>query len=311
VTHPVLDGAVIPAYDIPLEEGKSLSSIVFSRKTPLRFDREDDVFKNQAHMPPRTIPLPDASSYLFIPLMLHKGMTGILNLESRKDKAYSSYEEKIVTALAPFIAVAVENAVTYDEITRRHRATLQEKQGLEKSINKISHLAHHDPLTQLPNRYLLEHILQDVLEDKDPEGAPTTALAYLDLDGFKPVNDTLGHLAGDQVLRMVAERISGVIRDTDTVGRIGGDEFIFILGVADRPVVERICRSLIKVLSQPFAVEETPVKLGGSIGVALYPTDGTDGSTLLRAADLAMYQAKKEGKNRFCFAEGLTPQDRL
>lgn len=308
VLYPILDGEVIPSYDIPLGEGQSFSHLAFTGQTALRFDRGDEIFNSQEKMPPRTIPLPEASSYLFIPLKMHKRMAGILNLESRVDKAYTEYEEKIVTALAPFITVAVENAVTHEEINRRHQEALQEKRGLEKSITKISHLAHHDPLTQLPNRYMLEHILQQVLEGKDPAGKPSAAIAYLDLDGFKPVNDTLGHLAGDQVLRLVAERISGVIRGTDTVGRIGGDEFIFILGVADRPVVERICQSLIDILSQPFEVEGTAVTLGGSIGIALFPTDGTDGSALLRAADLAMYRAKKEGKNRFCFAEGPTLQ---
>ncbi len=308
VSHPVLDGVVIPSYDIPLGRGKSLSHLAFTRQTPLRFNRGDDVFKSQKEMPPRTIPLPDAASYLFVPLKLRKRTTGILNLESRKETAYTPYEENIVTALAPFIAVAVENAITYEEIHRQHQETLHEKRGLEKSINRISHLAHHDPLTQLPNRYMLEHILQEILEGKDPAGEPSTAIAYLDLDGFKPVNDSLGHLAGDQVLRMVAERISGVIRDSDTVGRIGGDEFIFILEVADRPVVERICQALIDTLAQPFEVEGTTLTLGGSIGIALFPADGTDGSTLLRTADQAMYRANNEGKNRFCFAAKAQPQ---
>jgi len=307
VHYPVLDGEVIPSYTIPLGEGKSLSHIPFTSQTSLRFNRGDEVYESQKSMAPRTIPLPDASSFLFIPLIMHNRMAGILNLESREEKAYTDYEEKMVTALAPFITVAVENAVTYNEINRRHQEALQEKRGLEKSITKISHLAHHDPLTQLPNRYMLEHILQEVLDGKDPAGKPSAAVAYLDLDGFKPVNDTLGHLAGDQVLRMVAERISRIIRDSDTVGRIGGDEFIFILEVAKRPVVERICQSLIDVLSQPFEVDDTVITLGGSIGIALFPTDGTDGSALLRAADLAMYRAKNEGKNRACFATDLPP----
>ena len=167
----------------------------------------------------------------------------------------------------------------------------------------MRHIAHHDPLTGLPNRVLLM--------DRLAQGIATTrrsrtrlALLVIDLDGFKEVNDTLGHAAGDTLLRLMAERIRSVVRDTDTLARLGGDEFAVIQsGLPDERVATTLTARILDAFTRPFGVGDQEVRVGVSIGVALYPDDAINPSTLLQFADMALYRAKDGGRNRFCFYE--------
>ncbi|MBB5322624.1 sensor domain-containing diguanylate cyclase [Marinobacter oulmenensis] len=162
--------------------------------------------------------------------------------------------------------------------------------------------ANHDPLTGLPNRMALNlHLKQAIEQARRDHGQ--FAVIYLDLDRFKPVNDTLGHQAGDELLQHVARRLEHCIRREDIVGRRGGDEFLIVSGPLDRPEdVELIAEKTVIVLNQPFRVQGQDVQIGVSVGVALFPDDGQTAEELLNRADMAMYQVKGSGRNNVAYA---------
>ncbi len=162
-------------------------------------------------------------------------------------------------------------------------------------------LAHFDPLTHLPNRILLADRLAQAMARVQPE-QQRLAVCFVDLDGFKAVNDTHGHEAGDELLVIVARRLEAHVRTDDTVARQGGDEFVILLnGLPDLEECERAARRLLQAVREPIVVQGHTVQVGASIGIALYPQDGSDAETLLRYADQAMYQAKQGGRNRWVF----------
>jgi diguanylate cyclase (GGDEF)-like protein/PAS domain S-box-containing protein len=179
---------------------------------------------------------------------------------------------------------------------------------LKASEMELEFLAHHDPLTQLPNRMLLvsrlEHGLEKALRD-----SKLLAVLMLDLDRFKDVNDSFGHVAGDELLQQVAERLSLRLRGTDTVCRLGGDEFTVLLEEINHPeAAARIATEIIAALSEPWQLSNgIDVRIGVSVGISLYPDHGTTPEALMQHADTALYQAKNEGRNRFkYFSEELT-----
>lgn len=159
--------------------------------------------------------------------------------------------------------------------------------------------ANFDALTNLPNRNLTLDRLQEQMRLSDRSGMASYAL-FVDLDGFKPVNDLLGHKIGDQVLKEIAARFSGLVRSTDTVGRFGGDEFVIVLGqIEDVVVLERIIHDLLEAARRPMPEIRKGLQLSASIGVAHYPGDGDTPAVLVQHADTAMYTAKKGGRNGF------------
>lgn len=164
---------------------------------------------------------------------------------------------------------------------------------------KLSRVAHYDALTGIPNRLLLADRMKQAIAQTSRE-KNMMAICYLDLDGFKPVNDTFGHEAGDKVLIEMARRIGNTIRGGDTVARLGGDEFVvMLLGLEKGEECMAMLERLLAVIAQPVAVKDNSLTLGASVGVSIYPLDDEDPDTLLRHADQAMYVAKKSGKNRF------------
>lgn len=173
---------------------------------------------------------------------------------------------------------------------------VSERKRLEE---RLENLAHYDALTQLPNRTLLQDRLEQALLNCD-RLEQQLALLFIDLDGFKPVNDQFGHAFGDEVLKEVARRLNSNIRAVDTAARLGGDEFVVVLGnIGQRENAEKIAHKLIATLAMPYCIGETQVTLGASIGISLYPEAQCPASELLRLADEAMYVAKKTGKGRY------------
>ncbi|MBK9392474.1 MAG: diguanylate cyclase [Uliginosibacterium sp.] len=164
---------------------------------------------------------------------------------------------------------------------------------------RIRHLALHDPLTDLPNRaLLLERVGQLIgITEREPR---SIALMFLDLDGFKAINDGLGHEAGDQMLRAVAKKLTGLMRQSDTVARLGGDEFVILLdNPANRNEIAHIAERVITAINEPLPLNGNFSKVGVSIGIAIYPADGANAEQLMQSADKAMYAAKQAGKNTF------------
>ena len=167
---------------------------------------------------------------------------------------------------------------------------------------QIAYMASHDDVTGLPNRSLFMDRLNVSLRQSAREKS-RVAVLFVDLDGFKPVNDRLGHEAGDIVLHQVAVRLVARVRASDTVARYGGDEFTLILNqVSNAQDVGRVAQSIVDELTRPFTAKRETVMIGASVGVAMYPDHGEQGEALVRAADKAMYQVKHSGKRGYRLA---------
>lgn len=169
----------------------------------------------------------------------------------------------------------------------------------KESEERLHNLAHYDQLTGLPNRVLFNERLNFALAQAE-RGHHLAAVMFLDLDGFKPVNDNLGHAAGDRLLHLVAQRLKHSLRNTDTVARFGGDEFTILLSsVAQIENITPIAQKIIEEVARPYEIDGNVVHITTSVGISLYPTDSTQGHELIHHADHAMYQAKRQGKNQY------------
>ena len=218
-----------------------------------------------------------------LPLLVVSGMPGEdLAVAAMKQGAHDYIMKSDLRRLAPAARRALLEASA-----RRERA---------KADQRNAYLAYHDSLTDLPNRLLLADRLRQSVAVAHRDRQPMSLLV-VDLDGFKEINDTLGHEAGDRVLQEVAERLRARLREVDTVARLGGDEFAVVLPSTDVHGAERTARKLLEDLAQPAAVGTRPMAVRASIGIARFPEDGSTGDTLLRHADLAMYQAKSDGSS--------------
>lgn len=175
-------------------------------------------------------------------------------------------------------------------------------EDLAMAEEKMKFLANHDALTGLPSLRLCKDRIETTMAVSRRE-KKRFALMFIDLDGFKAVNDSFGHEGGDQILKDIADRIQLHTREVDTVARIGGDEFIVLFaGLVEQDEVAQLADRLLKALSEPFGLEDGVAKIGASIGIALYPDDGQTVEGLMRRADDAMYKVKQSGKNNYCFA---------
>jgi diguanylate cyclase (GGDEF)-like protein/PAS domain S-box-containing protein len=172
-------------------------------------------------------------------------------------------------------------------------AYLRDISDRRQAEQALQHQAHHDGLTSLPNRTLLHERLRDAARIAEEVGQPMAVLV-MDLDRFKEVNDTLGHHAGDELLRQVARRMQSTLRAGDTVARMGGDEFAILLPGSDVNAAQTVAAKLLHGLAAPFHIEERTLEIGASVGIALFPEHGTDAEALLRRADIALYAAKRE-----------------
>jgi diguanylate cyclase (GGDEF)-like protein/PAS domain S-box-containing protein len=173
-----------------------------------------------------------------------------------------------------------------------------------KAAEQMMHASQHDFLTGLPNRLLLEDRLGQAIALAERHSGEVAVL-YVDLDRFKRVNDSLGHLVGDKLLQSIAERMQGQVRTPDTVSRQGGDEFVVVLQeVRSRQGVEVVAQRILQAIAAVHAIGEHGVHVTASIGVALYPEDGLDAETLMKRADAALYEAKAGGRRCFRFFEG-------
>ena len=173
--------------------------------------------------------------------------------------------------------------------------------NIRRADDKLKHLAFHDALTNLPNRTLfIDRLEQFIMHSERKKQA--IAVLFLDLDGFKMVNDTYGHDSGDIVLKKVAEKLKALIRHSDTVARLGGDEFVILLNLIDvTESIEEVCGRIIQEINEPIDIFKAKIQVGVSIGIATHPDDGNTVTQLMKSADTAMYASKKAGKNTFRF----------
>ncbi|GAA0579679.1 hypothetical protein GCM10010172_75780 [Paractinoplanes ferrugineus] len=222
-------------------------------------------------------------SYIAIPMMSAQGCVGmILCGDTERNREWTSRDRSLAEQLS------VEGALIVDSAGMR--------QAAQAHVAELSHQAFHDSLTGLPNRsYLLQRAEQAV--ESAASTAGRVALLLLDLNGFKEVNDTAGHAAGDVLLQQVAKRLLGTVRDDDVVSRLGGDEFAILLTHdPDEEVANRVADRIVDRLREPFRIDGADLRIGGSVGIALYPEDADAYDALMRGADAAMYEAKHETK---------------
>lgn len=205
---------------------------------------------------------------------------GVLHAASRAPRRFSAADIHFAGSVATMLAAAIDK---------------------QRALDEVQHMALHDALTDLPNRVLFRDHLAQALARFRRSGEPM-AVILLDLDGFKDVNDTMGHLAGDRVLSSAAKRLISCVRETDQAARVGGDEFALILTDLRDPMdASVVAAKIVAALSSPFPVDERRARIGVSIGIAICPDDGDDPDVLLRNADLALYRAKGRGGNSYEF----------
>ena len=186
-----------------------------------------------------------------------------------------------------------------DQMLRLEEVITTRTRGLEAANQQLRHLATHDPLTGLPNRVLLDDRLHQAIAHADRD-MRAFAVLVCDLDRFKLINDSLGHRAGDELLQEVARRLSTVVRTADTVARFGGDEFVLIgTSIADADDAAGLASRVMEVLQAPVRIAGIDIHTSPSIGIAMYPDDGTTTQALLARADAAMYSAKQNGRGNF------------
>jgi len=226
-------------------------------------------------------------SSIALPLVGKKHVLGALTIYAAETASFEREEVRLLEEMANDLAYGIE--------------TLRTRVEHEAAEKKLEFLAHHDMLTELPNRVLLRDRFEQAaaLADREHSGV---ALLFLDLDNFKQVNDTLGHNFGDQLLIRVVERLRGCLRDTDTISRHGGDEFIVLLPhLSDSGVIGSIAQHIVEIFSEPFEIEGYSINATFSVGISLYPLDSREFDTLLRNADTALYQAKDSGRDTYRF----------
>lgn len=266
-------------------EGRGLTGTAFRTRSPcISNDYLADRQRSAFHGVVRTT---GAQSGAALPLLSGGEAVGVLLFMSAERDTFTPEFVEILERLAANLSFALENFDRADE--------------KEKAEERVKYLATHDSLTDLPNRALFGQLLNFSIKtaQRYERGC---AVLFIDLDRFKIINDSLGHAAGDQLLTEMASRLRSAIRTSDVVARLGGDEFVVLLGeVSDRPQVTSIAQGVLSALSGPMELAGQECRVTASIGVSIFPEDGTDEQTLMKNADLAMYQAKQEGKNDIRF----------
>ena len=217
-------------------------------------------------------------SSVWVPILGTASPYGMLRVHTLQPRRFSTDEVSFLRSMANILAVAIER---------------------KNAEQRLAHLAQFDSLTGLPNRYLFRDRLAQALAQAKRNGQ-TMAMLFIDLDRFKQINDSLGHGVGDLLLKQVSARLSTCVRDSDSVGRFGGDEFGAILAnLAKSEDAGLVAQKIIDAMAQPFDLDGTLARIGASIGVSVFPADGETVDTLINSADIAMYQAKQRGRGNY------------
>lgn len=262
-------------------------------------------------------------SLVAVPLQYKDRCIGTLEAENKcANKEFGEEDVATLTLLAAQATVAIENARMVEalrdsrdglerrveertaELSTANTALVKQIAERKQAEETIKYMAYHDALTDLPNRVLFYDRLHQALAAARRK-QKQVAVIMLDLDRFKEINDSLGHSAGDELLEAVAKRLRNLIRESDTVARMGGDEFTLILPDSVADVAERI----VEVFQKPFVLDGHEQHVTASVGLSIYPVDGGDAETLMKNADIAMYSAKQNGRNSHQFYSGCAMED--
>ncbi|MDC7289159.1 diguanylate cyclase [Blautia schinkii] len=250
-------------------------------------------------------------SVLCMPILSKGELKGILYMENNLAAGvFDQRRKENLMPIAAQLAISLENAYLYEHlrflVDERTKALQEEIKVRKRAEEKLAHMANYDVLTGLPNRRLFHKILSRLLLEAETNGH-WLAVLYMDLDGFKEINDTYGHEKGDLVLEETARRLIRAVRGSDTVSRMGGDEFVLLLSrvMADEEI-QHVCERILSEIREPFRIaEDLCVEMTASIGVSVYPRDGQNAKELLAFADHAMYSIKRSDKNHYSFTRQL------
>ena len=269
-------------------------------------------------LPEQVCPLHRQHCYDLILLDLQMpGLNGFQVMKGLKEIEQGGYLPVLALTAQPSFKIAALEAGARDFISKpfdllevhKRIHNMLEVRLLYKELAQYSkqqqELALHDPLTGLPNRRLLEDRIATVLQHAARHQSKA-AVMYLDLDGFKAINDTHGHACGDEILKLVAQRLVGCSRKEDTVARVGGDEFVIVMGeIGALSDAQEPAAKLIEAVSEEYVVNGLTLRLSTSIGIAMFPDDAETVDALIAMADDALYEAKRSGKNRCCTSDAL------
>jgi diguanylate cyclase (GGDEF)-like protein/PAS domain S-box-containing protein len=269
------------------------ANILFPEKTQISELKNRSSFEIEAlHRNNNKVPILLSSSVLKDEWGDSLGYVGIFQdiseIKLVQEKLINSYDELEIKVKERTSELSTANKELENEISIR--IDMEEK---------IKHLAYYDYLTGLPNKRLFNERLNQCILSAIPTGRSFGVL-FLDLDSFKRVNDTMGHAKGDELLKMVSVRITDILGEDDTVCRVGGDEFLILVdSFEENYCIEKLAEEIIGIFKMPFTIDNHDLFVTTSIGGAIYPTDGNDVETLIKNADIAMYKAKDDGKNKF------------
>lgn len=229
------------------------------------------------------------------------------SLLAQREEAAAAREAKIDTVQHAFHALTADHIGMLQQANASLVIATMDAKRLAEQVEsakvRLDHLAHHDGLTDLPNRMLLQDRLGQAIEAARRQGTQL-AILFMDLDRFKHINDSLGHSVGDQLLQSVAQRLVDCVRQSDTVCRQGGDEFVVLLSAVEHAEdAAQSAQKMLTALALPHQIEGNDLHISVSIGISVYPQDGDEVETLLKCADTAMYHAKEKGRNNYKFFE--------
>ena len=299
---------------INVDSDSSFAAWVFRNRKAVLISDKDREYVNYLSKPATHQGKP-SQSVVCMPLSIEDRVIGVMMLQNYKPHAYSPRNLAFIEALAPYVGIAVDNAITHARLEDLNHVLSDEKRRLERATLKISHLANHDSLTGLPNRRLLFELMGKAVETARRTGGKV-GVVFMDLDDFKPINDRFGHAAGDSALIAMSERLRGLVRASDIVARIGGDEFVAVItNVKSREDIELVAQKVLEECSVPLSFSGSSCSLGMSMGISVFPDDGEPIDDLVNKADSAMYRVKHQDKNAYAFSSpaagtqpGLQPQ---
>ncbi|REL36834.1 sensor domain-containing diguanylate cyclase [Thalassotalea euphylliae] len=295
---------------LPQKSADLYTALVIRRKQTclLSYDEMYELYRQGETKKPQK----ETNSWLGVPLIADDDVIGVLVLQSyQKHITYNQQDAELLNFVSHHVSMAIKRRETLDYERRTHE--MLEKQvkmrteALEEEIRQrkqveqmLKHNASHDDLTGLPNRVVFLDLLDHAINNMKRRPEMEFAVLFLDLDRFKMVNDSLGHHAGDLLLKVVAKELKSIIRANDTVARLGGDEFVVLIeDIDDKSEVYEIAQRITFTLAQPFNIDNQPVFIGTSIGILFSDDRYESAETMLRDADTAMYHAKDSGKGRF------------
>ncbi len=304
--YAIVDGKILPQQNFPIDTPTSLSILCAKERREIYIN--EGIAEINALFPGFSTDraFKGNNSLIYIPLEARSEVVGVITIQAKKPNQYTPSDRDIMNTIGSFVAVSIANQRILTKLKQANNDLILKQEFLELTLKelqiankKIERLATYDTLTGLPNRYLLYKRLEEILH-LSKRNNRQFGLFFIDIDNFKQLNDTYGHQAGDSALRIVSNRVSMILRKSDLIARVGGDEFIAVFydikAIEDLTI---IAEKILHTMLEPIEFATGNFVLGASIGISIYPQDGTTKEVLIEHADKALYNAKRMGKGLY------------